>query len=71
MILYNYPLAGHAFGIVIKVLLGMTWAPATRVGDQDGISGSWLQPRSGMAIATIREVSQQIEDNTLSHPFSL
>lgn len=35
------------------------WTPGTRVGDQDGTPGSWLQPGPILAFADIWRVYQQ------------
>lgn len=43
-----------------------TWAPATNIGDQDGVTGSWVWPNRGMGIVVICRMNQQIEDLSLS-----
>lgn len=38
------------------------WAPATHVGNSDGVLGSWFWPGPALAIATICAMNQKTEN---------
>lgn len=47
-----------------KVEVGpKTWAPATHVGDLDGVLGSLLQPDPVLAVVGIRGVNKRMENS--------
>lgn len=47
-----------------------TWVPATQVGDQCGVLGSWLFPCLLLAVATIWRLNWEVEDQWIDIPLS-